>query len=74
MDKLIGTAVPGKPYELGIEVQKNQYHFCYSDKRVVMPRYCGDSPVNGYQLYPYFGGDETAPHDMHIYIRDNSKG
>ncbi|MGW8123031.1 hypothetical protein ACV07N_10280 [Roseivirga echinicomitans] len=23
-----------------------------------------------YKLYPYFGGDETAPHDMSIYIQE----
>jgi hypothetical protein len=24
----------------------------------------------GYQLYPYFGGDETAPHDINIWIKN----
>lgn len=23
-----------------------------------------------YMLYPYFGGDEVAPHDIHIYIKE----
>jgi hypothetical protein len=26
--------------------------------------------AKGYQLYPYFGGNELAPHDMHIWIKD----
>jgi hypothetical protein len=24
----------------------------------------------GYRLYPYFGGDETAPHDISIWVKD----
>ncbi|HEY9117446.1 MAG TPA: hypothetical protein VIN11_06450, partial [Roseivirga sp.] len=26
-----------------------------------------------YQLFPYFGGDETAPHDINIYFKRNHK-
>lgn len=36
---------------------------------VVLPRGCSGTGV-GYQLYPYFGGNEVAPHDISIKIRD----
>jgi len=30
----------------------------------------GNGAASGYQLYPYFGGDETAPHDVRIKIQE----
>jgi len=33
-----------------------------------MPRESTTTMAEGYQLYPYFGGDETAPHDIFIWI------
>ncbi|MGI8584585.1 MAG: hypothetical protein ACR2KX_20540 [Chitinophagaceae bacterium] len=26
--------------------------------------------ANGFKLYPYFGGDETAPHNIYIWIKE----
>jgi hypothetical protein len=36
----------------------------------LMPRAAATVKAKGYRLYPYFGGDETAPHDITISIRD----
>jgi hypothetical protein len=33
-----------------------------------MDRGCSGGSLASYQLYPYFGGDETAPHDITILI------
>ena len=35
-----------------------------------LPRTSATSKAEGYKLYPYFGGDESAPHDIFIYIKE----
>lgn len=63
--KLVSTVELGRPYTYELLFEDDQYVFKLNDVRVVMPRNCtGNS--NGYMLYPYFGGDETAPHDISI--------
>jgi hypothetical protein len=53
-----------------IKVQGSQYLFTVSGMQVTMPRAATTETAVGYQLYPYFGGDETAPHDIRIQIKD----
>ena len=36
---------------------------------VKMPRHCDSNRAWGWLLFPYFGGDETAPHNMHIWLK-----
>jgi hypothetical protein len=67
---LLGTTPIGVPAELTMSVQPNQYLFTYKGKTNTMPRHCTGSSIQGYHLYPYFGGDETAPHDIHVYIKE----
>ena len=45
------------------------YTFKVDDSVVSLPRNCGEQ-ARGYKLYPYFGGDEPAPHDIRILIQD----
>ena len=67
--ELIGTVEPGQQATYELRLEDKQYVFLLNDKKVTLPRGCtGES--NGYQLYPYFGGDETAPHDIKITIRE----
>jgi hypothetical protein len=33
-----------------------------------MARGCSSKKANGYKLYPYFGGSETAPQEIKIKI------
>ena len=40
------------------------------EKKSVVPRKATTFTARGYLVYPYFGGDETAPHDVHIWIRN----
>lgn len=68
--KLLGTVALNTPADLTISVQGNQYVFTYNGTTITMPRGCNATKASGYQLYPYFGGDETAPHEMHIYIKN----
>ena len=64
------TPAIGVPAELTMSVQENLYQFTYNGKTVTMPRHCTGSSIQGYRLYPYFGGDETAPHDIYVYIKE----
>ncbi len=53
-----------------IKVSGNKYVFMVNDSIFEMPRKAETDKAVGYQLYPYFGGDETAPHDITIRIRE----
>jgi len=35
-----------------------------------MSRASSTATAVGYKLYPYFGGDEAAPHDINIWIKE----
>jgi hypothetical protein len=67
---LLGTTPIGVSAELTINVQPNQYQFTYKGTTIRMPRHCTGPSIQGYRLLPYFGGDETAPHDVHVFIKD----
>ncbi|MBT1695651.1 hypothetical protein KK083_02105 [Fulvivirgaceae bacterium PWU4] len=55
-------------YEIGFT--DNAYTFQVNGgARVSLPRHCAQQ-AHGYKLYPYFGGDETAPHEITIEIKD----
>jgi hypothetical protein len=69
-NKLLGTLTIGNVADLTISVQPHQYVFEYDGKKTIMDRHCVSDSIQGYQLYPYFGGDETAPHDVHVFIKD----
>lgn len=56
--------------ELAIKILPQQYGFEIKKKTRFVPRHCGSTIIEGYQLYPYFGGDETAPHDISIRIKE----
>jgi hypothetical protein len=55
----------------------HQYEIAFTDssylfkvnKTVELPRSC-KSAADGYKLYPYFGGNEPAPHEVTIVIED----
>ena len=46
------------------------YLFSVEEKSVTLPRLSTTAMAKGYRLYPYFGGDETAPHDVRIWIKE----
>ncbi len=53
-----------------IKINADTYTFAAGESVVQMPRGSSTSMAKGYQLYPYFGGDEPAPHEVRIWIRD----
>jgi hypothetical protein len=64
------NTVPINDYsEYEIEFTETKYIFRVNGTYAQMARACsGDA--KGYKLYPYFGGDEAAPHDVNIWIED----
>jgi hypothetical protein len=67
--ELVGVVELNKSYSYEIQLHDNKYVFILNDKTVLLPRHC-TGKGEGYQLYPYFGGDEVAPHDITIAIRE----
>lgn len=52
-----------------IKLSGSNYIFTVNGVNVTMPRGLSTTKASGYQLYPYFGGDETAPQDITIDLR-----
>ena len=67
--KFVSTIDLNKAYTYEIQLQDNKYVFTLNGQQVELPRHCSGTG-EGYQLYPYFGGDEPAPHDITIAIRE----
>jgi hypothetical protein len=65
----LGTINIGIEYKCSIKVNASSYTFTVNDLTKTMPRTSTTATAVGYQLYPYFGGDETAPHDINIWIK-----
>ena len=65
----ITTVEIGKDIACSLRVKGNQYEFQVADKIKLMPRASTTPTAQGYLLYPYFGGDEAAPHDVRIWIK-----
>jgi hypothetical protein len=56
--------------DCSIKISGNSYIFSVNGKTTSMPRTSTGAVAKGYKLFPYFGGDETAPHDIHIWIKE----
>jgi hypothetical protein len=52
-----------------IKLAGNTYLFTVNGVSISLPRGPSASHASGYQQYPYFGGDETAPHPITIMIK-----
>ncbi len=51
-----------------ILTRENDYLFKFKNQVVVMNRGCEQKNPIRYKLYPYFGGDEVAPHNINVFI------
>jgi hypothetical protein len=73
--KLIGEAKINQVINLGISISNDnsQYIFEMNGKTVTMARGCRESIMSGYKLFPYFGGNKSAPRDFHIQLEDHLK-
>ncbi|TAL43325.1 MAG: hypothetical protein EPN92_10330 [Chitinophagaceae bacterium] len=59
----------GADISCSIKVSGNTYIFTVNSSAITLPRGPSSSQASGYQQYPYFGGDETAPHLITILIK-----
>lgn len=69
-NKELGTAAIGAENNCSIKVSDSTYIFTLNSKSVTMPRASKTAKAEGYKLYPYFGGDEMAPHTIMIWIKE----
>jgi hypothetical protein len=68
--KRIGVVPIGSENACSIKVISDAYIFTLNGNSITMPRESTTLKALGYKLYPYFGGDELAPHDIHILIKE----
>ena len=68
--KELGTIAIGKENNCAIKVTSTAYHFLLNGKIDSLPRTSSAIKGEGYKLYPYFGGDEMAPHTINIFIKE----
>ena len=66
----LGTAELNQTNSFKITLQDNAYIFTYHNVETKMPRHCTGGVGIAYKLLPYFGGDEVAPHEIKIKIRN----
>jgi hypothetical protein len=63
------TIKPGEEVACRIRIFGSYYIFTAKGEVVAIPRATTKAFVDGYQLFPYFGGDETASHQITIQIK-----
>lgn len=66
----LGAISIGVEYTCSIKVTASSYIFTLNEGSKNMPRASTTATAVGYKLYPYFGGDEAAPHDINIWIKE----
>lgn len=71
--KELGTVPVGKPFECRLSITPTSYVFELNGKTTTMIRGCSEPVANGYKLFPYFGGNEPAPHDINVRVKELKK-
>jgi hypothetical protein len=65
------TPVPiGTDIACSIKATSTEYIFTVNGIIEKLPRLSTTPKAKGYQLYPYFGGDEAAPHAIKIWVKE----
>jgi hypothetical protein len=65
----IATVSIGADITCSIKLAGDLYLFTVNGFSISLPRGLATTQASGYQQYPYFGGDETAPHLITIMIK-----
>lgn len=68
--KELGTVSIGAENACTIKVNKDTYVFTLNGTETTMPRASTTTTAEGYKLFPYFGGDELAPHTISVWIKE----
>lgn len=67
----LGVALLNTAYDYQLSIVGGNYVFTFQGQQTVIARGCMlVESTQRYLLYPYFGGDEVAPHDITIAITD----
>jgi hypothetical protein len=66
----LATVAIGSEISCSIQATPTGYLFTTNGVSERLPRMASTPLAKGYQLYPYFGGDETAPHSVNIWIKN----
>ncbi|WP_345257959.1 hypothetical protein [Flaviaesturariibacter amylovorans] len=66
----LGAIAIGADHSCSIRTTARHYVFSVNGRADSLPRTAATARAEGYQLYPYFGGDEPAPHRVRIWIRE----
>jgi hypothetical protein len=66
----ISTIPIGADIACSIKATSNEYIFTVNGTTEKLPRLSTTPKAKGYQLYPYFGGNEPAPHEVRIWIKE----
>lgn len=72
--KELGAIGIGEEALCSIRIAGKQYIFTLNDKTETMHRQSSTEKGKGYQLYPYFGGDEIAPHEVKVWVKELDAG
>lgn len=67
--EFITSVALNKEYTYTMELKEDAYLFKINGKTISSERSCSGKS-SGYKLFPYFGGDEKAPHDIKVVIKD----
>ncbi len=68
--KELGTVNIGTENSCSIKAADSTYIFTLNGKSITMARESKTVQAEGYKLFPYFGGDEVAPHTISIWIKE----
>ena len=70
LSREISTINIGETINCTIKLDSFNYVFTVNEKQVKLSRAQAGLTAQGYQLFPYFGGDEVAPHHIRILVKD----
>jgi len=65
----IATAAIKQNITCNITCEEKNYRFTVDGKSITLPRNCSGN-FNRYKLYPYFGGNEPAPHNVTVKLTE----
>jgi len=69
--KTLGNFPLNAPIYCSIKAEGAFYYFRAGNSTDSIPRFCVDYTGSRYKLFPYFGGDEMAPHQVRILIDED---
>jgi hypothetical protein len=68
--KELTTVAIGSEINCSIKITPANYLFTVDEITTQLPRMATTEKAKGYQLYPYFGGNEVSPHHITILIKN----